>query len=182
MQQSAELAGLEAPKSSKQVRNLYYGRGNRRKYTFVKKFLLWWSIKRKTMGEYEENGAKKPIKCHNNMSREEIRIQGRSDWIEVRASEERDIERAEINLIPLGITFNIPDGCKPVVKTEENIFSVLGMFFPEYPGEELIMPVMANRDMHLCKNDLICRFQLTVNHPIIRVCSDEVSEDSPSKI
>lgn len=124
------------------------------------------------MADYMKNSGKYPIKCHSNMVSDQSIVCGRSDWIEVRSSEERDIKQTEINLIPLGITFNIPDGCKPVVKTEDNIFKVLGMYFPEYPGEELIMPVMANRDMHLCENDLICRFQLVVNyHPGIRVCS-----------
>lgn len=104
-------------------------------------------------------------------------IDGKSDWIDLRASEEVTLKQGEFALVPLGVAMELPKGYEahivPRSSTYKN-FGVIqanhcGVVDGSYCGDNDMwrMPVIAMRDTQIHVNDRLCQFRIMKNQPEI---------------
>ena len=104
-------------------------------------------------------------------------IDGKSDWIDLRASEEVTLKQGEFALVPLGVAMELPKGYEahivPRSSTYKN-FGVIqanhcGVVDGSYCGDNDMwrMPVIAMRDTQIHVNDRICQFRIMKSQPEI---------------
>ena len=104
-------------------------------------------------------------------------IDGKSDWIDLRASEEVTLKQGEFAQVPLGVAMELPKGYEahivPRSSTYKN-FGVIqanhcGVVDGSYCGDNDMwrMPVIAMRDTQIHVNDRICQFRIMKNQPEI---------------
>ncbi len=104
-------------------------------------------------------------------------IDGKSDWIDLRASETVELKAGEFKLIPLGVAMELPAGYEAHVVPRSSTFknygvlqvNSCGIIDGSYCGDEDMwrMPVYATRDTVIQKNDRICQFRIVENQPKI---------------
>ena len=105
-------------------------------------------------------------------------IDGKSDWIDLRAAEEVALKAGEMKLIPLGVAMQLPKGYEawivPRSSTLKN-FGILqansiGVIDESYAGDEdqWCFPAYAVRDTVIHVNDRICQFRIMKHQPEIR--------------
>ena len=120
-------------------------------------------------------------------------IDGKSDWIDLRAAEDTIIQEGEFKLIPLGVAMQLPEGYEAHVAPRSSTFKNYGLvmtnsvgvvdasycgsddvwFMPVYclQGKEIIN---GRRATMVHKNDRICQFRIMKNQPQIQF--EEVKE------
>lgn len=104
-------------------------------------------------------------------------IDGKSDWIDLRASEEVTLKKGEYMLIPLGVAMELPQGYEAHIVPRSSTFKNFGLIQTNscgvvdctYCGDEDMwrMPVYAVRDTVIHVNDRICQFRIMENQPQI---------------
>lgn len=104
-------------------------------------------------------------------------IDGKSDWIDLRASERVELKKGEFKLIPLGVAMELPKGYEAHLVPRSSTFknygiiqtNSCGVIDGSYCGDEDMwkMPVYATRDTVIEKNDRICQFRIVENQPRI---------------
>ena len=104
-------------------------------------------------------------------------IDGKSDWIDLRASEDVEIKKGEFKLIPLGIAMELPNGFEAHVVPRSSTFKNFGIIQTNhcaiidesYCGDNDIWkyPVYALKDTVIHKNDRICQFRIMKHQPTI---------------
>lgn len=104
-------------------------------------------------------------------------IDGKSDWIDLRAAETVELKAGEFKLIPLGVAMELPKGYEAHVVPRSSTFknygvlqvNSCGIIDCSYCGDEDMwyMPVYATRDTVIRKNDRICQFRIMENQPKI---------------
>ena len=109
-------------------------------------------------------------------------IDGKSDWIDLRASEEVTLKAGEFCLIPLGVAMELPEGYEAHVVPRSSTFKNYGIIQTNscgisdgtYCGDDDMwrMPVYALRDTVIHVNDRICQFRIFENQP--KITFDEV--------
>ena len=109
-------------------------------------------------------------------------IDGKSDWIDLRASEEVTLKAGEFRLIPLGVAMELPEGYEAHVVPRSSTFKNYGIIQTNscgiidgtYCGDDDMwrMPVYALRDTVIHVNDRICQFRIFENQP--KITFDEV--------
>lgn len=109
-------------------------------------------------------------------------IDGKSDWIDLRASETVELKTGEFKLIPLGIAMELPKGYEAHVVPRSSTFknygvlqvNSCGIIDGSYCGDGDMwhMPVYATRDTVIQKNERICQFRIVKNQP--RIVFEEV--------
>ena len=110
-------------------------------------------------------------------------IAGKSDWIDMRASEEVELKAGEFKLIPLGVAMQIPTGYEAHLVPRSSTFKTwgiiqtnsMGVIDGSYCGDNDMwrMPVYATRDTVIHVNDRIAQFRIIKNQPTI--CFEEVA-------
>ena len=110
-------------------------------------------------------------------------IDGKSDWIDMRASEEVTLKAGEFKLIPLGVAMQLPKGYEAHLVPRSSTFKTwgiiqtnsMGVVDCSYCGDNDMwrMPVIAMKDTEIHVNDRICQFRIFKNQPVIKF--DEVS-------
>ena len=109
-------------------------------------------------------------------------IDGKSDWIDLRAAEDISLKKGEFALIPLGIAMELPQGYEAHVVPRSSTFKNFGVIQTNHMGiidgsycgdnDMWRMPVLAVRDTQIHVNDRICQFRIMKNQPAINF--DEV--------
>lgn len=109
-------------------------------------------------------------------------IAGKSDWIDLRASEEVILKKGEFKLIPLGVAMQLPKGYEAHIVPRSSTFKNFGIIQTNHCGivdgsycgdnDMWRMPVLAVRDTVIHVNDRICQFRIMENQPKIQF--DEV--------
>lgn len=104
-------------------------------------------------------------------------IDGKSDWIDLRAAKDVELKQGEFALIPLGIAMELPSGYEahvvPRSSTYKNFGVIqtnhLGVIDESYCGnnDEWKMPVYALRDTVIHINDRICQFRIMEHQPVL---------------
>lgn len=97
-------------------------------------------------------------------------VKAKSDWIDLRASEDIELKKGEFKLIPLGVAIKLPRGYEahivPRSSTYKNFGIIqtngIGIIDNSYCGDNDMwkMPVIALRDTKICINDRICQFRI----------------------
>lgn len=109
-------------------------------------------------------------------------IDGKSDWIDLRAAEEVTLKKGEFKLIPLGVAMELPKGYEAHVVPRSSTFKNFGIIQTNHQGvidcsycgdnDQWFMPVYAVRDTQIHINDRICQFRIMENQP--KLSFDEV--------
>ncbi len=109
-------------------------------------------------------------------------VDGKSDWIDLRASEDVELKAGEFKLIPLGVAMELPKGYEAHLVPRSSTFKNYGILQTNscgiidcsYCGDEDMwrMPVYATRDTMIHQNDRICQFRIVENQP--KITFDEV--------
>ena len=104
-------------------------------------------------------------------------IDGKSDWIDLRASEEVELKAGDFKLIPLGVAMEIPKGYEGHLAPRSSTFKTwgliqtnsIGVIDCSYCGDDDMwrMPVYATRDTVIHVNDRIAQFRIIENQPKI---------------
>lgn len=104
-------------------------------------------------------------------------IDGKSDWIDLRASEEVKFKSGDFKLVPLGIAMKLPDGYEAHIAPRSSTFknfgvlqtNSVGVVDNSYSGDEDMwkMPCLAMRDTMIHKGDRICQFRIMQKQPVI---------------
>lgn len=104
-------------------------------------------------------------------------IDGKSDWIDLRAAEDVEMKAGEFRLIPLGIAMELPKGYEAHVIPRSSTFknfgiiqtNSMGLIDESYCGDndQWFMPALAMRDTKICKNDRICQFRIMKHQPAL---------------
>lgn len=104
-------------------------------------------------------------------------IDGKSDWIDLRASEEVTLHAGDFAFIPLGVAMQIPDGFEAHLAPRSSTFAnwgilqvnSVGVIDGSYCGDNDMwkMPVYATRDTVIHINDRIAQFRIIKNQPKI---------------
>ena len=128
------------------------------------------------------NGETIKIKYHNpNLPKLEY-IDGKSDWIDLRASKDMWLDKGQWSLIPLGVSMKLPEGYEAHIVPRSSTFKHSGLIQTNHMGvidesfcgdsDQWHMPVLATRDVHINEGDRICQFRIMKHQP--RIMFDEV--------
>ena len=128
------------------------------------------------------NKEKIKIKYHTDEIEKLRYIDGKSDWIDLRAAEDIELKAGEFKLISLGVSMELPKGYEAHIVPRSSTFKTwgiiqtnsMGIVDESYRGDSDIwkMPVYATRDTTIYKNDRICQFRIMEHQPTIEF--DEV--------
>lgn len=104
-------------------------------------------------------------------------IDGKSDWIDLRAAEDITLKAGEFRLIPLGIAMELPKGFEAHVVPRSSTFknfgviqtNSMGVIDETYCGDndQWFFPALAMRDTTIHTNDRICQFRIMEHQPSI---------------
>lgn len=123
------------------------------------------------------------IKYFNDKLEKLTYIDGKSDWIDLRAAEDVDLKKGESKLIPLGVAMQLPEGYEAHIVPRSSTFKNFGIIQTNHQGvvdcsycgdnDQWFMPALAVRDTHISFNDRICQFRIMENQP--KIAFDEVT-------
>lgn len=117
------------------------------------------------------------IKYHSNEIDKLTYIDGKSDWIDLRASENVVMKKGEFHLIRLGISMQLPKGYEAVIVPRSSTYKNFGIIQTNHMGvidetycgdnDQWMMPAYALRDTEIHVNDRICQFRIQKHQPAI---------------
>lgn len=101
-----------------------------------------------------------------------------SIWIDLRSAETVCLYKGEKALLRLGVAMKLPDGYEAILAPRSSTFknygliqtNGIGIIDSTYCGnnDELMMPVLATREIMIHKNDRICQFRIQKKQPTIK--------------
>lgn len=104
-------------------------------------------------------------------------IDGKSDWIDLRAAEDVYLKKGEFKLISLGVAMELPNGFEAHIVPRSSTFKNFGVIQTNHCGvidnsycgdsDLWMFPAYAIRDTVIHKNDRICQFRIMRNQPEI---------------
>ncbi len=102
-------------------------------------------------------------------------VDGKSDWIDLRAAQDVGLKKDEFKLIPLGIGMKLPEGYEAHVVPRSSTFKNFGIIQTNHCGvidesycgdnDQWFFPAYAMRDTEIKKNDRICQFRIMEHQP-----------------
>ena len=124
------------------------------------------------------------IKYHSKEIEKLRYIDGKSDWIDLRAAENVVLRKGEFRLISLGVSMQLPAGYEAVIAPRSSTFKNFGIIQTNHVGivdetycgdnDVWRMPVLAMRDTEISVNDRICQFRIQRHQP--QIVFEEVEE------
>ena len=118
------------------------------------------------------------IKYHTDEIEKLRYIDGKSDWIDLRAAEDVELKAGEFKLISLGVSMELPKGYEAYIVPRSSTFKNFGIIQTNhhaiidesYCGDNDIWkyPAYALRDTIIHKNDRICQFRIEKHQPTIK--------------
>ncbi|WP_304508422.1 dUTP diphosphatase [Anaerotignum sp.] len=104
-------------------------------------------------------------------------IDGKSDWIDLRAAERIELKQGEFRLIPLGIAMELPKGFEAHIVPRSSTFKNFGVIQTNHCGivdesycgnnDQWFFPALAMKDTVIEENDRICQFRIFEHQPAI---------------
>lgn len=104
-------------------------------------------------------------------------VDGKSDWIDLRAAKEITLKKGEFALIPLGIAMELPQGYEAHIVPRSSTFKNFGVIQTNHMGvvdetycgdnDQWFFPAYALRDTMIQVNDRICQFRIMEHQPTI---------------
>lgn len=115
------------------------------------------------------------IKYFSDDMEELCYVDGKSDWIDLRAAEEVTLKAGEFRLIPLGVAMELPRGYEAHIAPRSSTFKNYGILQTNSVGvvdetycgdnDQWHMPVYATRDVTIEKGARICQFRVMEHQP-----------------
>lgn len=104
-------------------------------------------------------------------------IDGKSDWIDLRAAERVEMKAGEFRLIPLGVAMQLPEGYEAHILPRSSTFKNFGVIQTNHcgiidesycgDGDQWFFPAYALRDTVIEVNDRICQFRIFRHQPTL---------------
>lgn len=114
-------------------------------------------------------------------------IDGKSDWIDLRAAETVEMKKGEFKLIPLGVAMALPKGYEAHIVPRSSTFKNFGIIQINHmgvvdesycgPNDQWFFPALAMRDTRISKNDRICQFRIMEHQPSIEFITDTLEDN-----
>lgn len=114
-------------------------------------------------------------------------IDGKSDWIDLRAAETVEMKKGEFKLIPLGVAMALPKGYEAHIVPRSSTFKNFGIIQTNHmgvvdesycgPNDQWFFPALAMRDTRISKNDRICQFRIMEHQPSIEFITDTLEDN-----
>lgn len=114
-------------------------------------------------------------------------IDGKSDWIDLRAAETISFKAGEFKLIPLGVAMELPKGYEAHVVPRSSTFKNFGIIQTNSQGvidetycganDQWFFPAYALRDTTININDRICQFRIMEHQPKIEFVIDTLEKN-----
>lgn len=102
-------------------------------------------------------------------------IDGKSDWVDLRAAENVVMKAGEFKLIKLGVAIELPKGYEAIIAPRSSTFKNFGIIQTNHIGvvdetycgdnDEWMMPTLAMRDTEIHVNNRICQFRIVEHQP-----------------
>lgn len=102
-------------------------------------------------------------------------IDGKSDWIDLRASEDVELKAGDFKLIPLGIAMQLPKGYEAHIIPRSSTFKNFGVIQANHMGmvdesycgdnDQWFFPAIAMRGTTIKAGDRICQFRIIEHQP-----------------
>ena len=128
------------------------------------------------------------IHYHNEELEKLTYIDGKSDWIDLRAAEHVVMKQGEFRLISLGISMCLPDGYEAIVAPRSSTFKNFGIIMVNSIGvidesygknstdDIWMVPALAMRDTEIHVNDRIAQFRIQRHQPKIEFIEVEAQD------
>ena len=104
-------------------------------------------------------------------------IDGKSDWIDLRAAEDVVMKKGDFYLIPLGVAMKLPEGYEAHIVPRSSTFKNFGIIQTNHQGvidnsysgdnDEWKMAALAMRDTVIHINDRTCQFRIMKQQPSV---------------
>ncbi len=104
-------------------------------------------------------------------------IDGKSDWIDLRAAKDYDLKQGDFALIDLGISVELPRGYEMIIAPRSSTFknfgliqtNSIGVVDESYCGDDdvIMMPALAMRDTKISVGDRVCQFRILRHQPTV---------------
>lgn len=117
------------------------------------------------------------IHYHSNEIDKLEYIDGKSDWIDLRAAEEVVFKAGEFKLVDLGVSMRLPEGYEAHIAPRSSTFKNFGLIQTNSVGvvdfsynsskDRWKWPAFATRDTVIHVNDRVCQFRIVENQPKI---------------
>ena len=117
-------------------------------------------------------------------------IDGKSDWIDLRAAKEMELKAGQYAMIPLGVAMKLPEGYEAHIVPRSSTYKNYGLIQTNHMGvvdesycgdnDQWHMPVYALRDTVVHVNDRICQFRIMEHQPKI-VFEEMEAFDAPDR-
>lgn len=114
-------------------------------------------------------------------------IEGKSDWIDLRAAETVELKAGEFKLIPLGVAMQLPKGYEAHIVPRSSTFKNFGIIQTNSQGvidetycganDQWFFPAYALRDTVININDRICQFRIMEHQPSIDFIADSLANN-----
>lgn len=111
-------------------------------------------------------------------------IDGKSDWIDLRAAQEVELKAGEFKLIPLGVAMELPCGYEAHIVPRSSTYKNFGVIQTNHMGvvdesycgdnDQWFFPAYALRDTRIATGERICQFRIMEHQPTIQF--EEVEE------
>lgn len=115
-------------------------------------------------------------------------VDGKSDWIDLRAAETIELKKGEFKLIPLGIAMQLPKGYEAHIVPRSSTYKNFGVIQTNHigivdesycgPNDQWLFPALAMRDTVINVNDRICQFRIMEHQPTIEFTSSTLEENT----
>lgn len=102
-------------------------------------------------------------------------IDGKSDWIDLRAAEDVEMQAGDFKLIPLGVAMQLPKGYEAHIVPRSSTYKNFGVIQSNHmgvvdesycgDGDEWKFPAIAMRDTVIRAGDRICQFRIMKHQP-----------------
>ncbi len=122
------------------------------------------------------------IKYHTDAIEKLAYIDGKSDWIDLRAARRYEIKKGDWQLIDLGVSIALPEGYEAHVVPRSSTYRTWGLLQTNScgvidntysgDGDVWMVPMLATRDTVVEVGDRICQFRIMKNQP--QIVFDEV--------
>ncbi len=117
------------------------------------------------------------IKYHTDAIEKLAYIDGKSDWIDLRAARRYEFKKGDWQLIDLGVSIALPEGYEAHVVPRSSTYRTWGLLQTNScgvidntysgDGDVWMVPMLATRDTVVEVGDRICQFRIMKNQPQI---------------
>ena len=146
------------------------------------------TVRSRVEGTERKTGMKEITVKYFNEQIERLRyVDGKSDWIDLRAAEEVTMKAGEMKLIPLGVAMALPEGYEAWIVPRSSTFKNFGILQANSfgvvdesysgDGDQWYFPAYAVRDTVIHQNDRICQFRIMKHQPELVFNETDVLEN-----